>query len=111
MRSDSFSFGVILAEMTGGRHPFRQPSTMETCSAVLREPPALSGDTPRELMVLLQRLLAKDVESRYASIAEVRADLAGLAASSGGFVGQHAHGASAPWRRPAVGVEIQPCRR
>ena len=30
-----FSFGVMLAEMTGGRHPFRKPSTMETFSAVL----------------------------------------------------------------------------
>ena len=60
-------FGVMLAEMTTGRHPFRQPSTMETFAAVLREPPAL-GDCPPRMMILLQRLLAKDVEGRYASV-------------------------------------------
>ena len=42
-RSDLFSFGVILAEMIGGRHPFRKTSTAETISAVLREAPDLGG--------------------------------------------------------------------
>ena len=46
VRSDLFSFGVMLAEMTGGRHPFRKPSTIETCSAVLSDRPALSGEHP-----------------------------------------------------------------
>ena len=82
-RSDLFSFGVILAEMIGGRHPFRQPSTGETLSAVLREPPDLSGDIPHGLTALVRRLLAKDPEDRYASAADVRADLARLASSSG----------------------------
>ena len=105
VRSDLFSFGVMLAEMTGGRHPFRQPSTMETFSAVLREPPALSGDTPQGVTVLLRRLLAKDVESRFASVAEVRAELAGLAASSEAVGGpKDRAGATERWRRPAVGV-------
>ena len=78
-RSDLFSFGVILAEMIGGRHPFRQPSTGETLAAVLREPPDLGGDIPHGLTALVSRLLAKNPEDRYASAAEVRADLARLA--------------------------------
>ena len=81
-RSDLFSFGVILAEMFGGRHPFRQPSTGETLSAVLREPPDLSGDIPQGLGDVVRRLLAKRPEDRYESAADVRADLA--RASSGG---------------------------
>ena len=102
VRSDIFSFGVLLAEMTGGRHPFRKPSTMETFSAVLAEPPALDGDLPSALTAVLRRLLAKDVESRYGSIAEARADLMESAASSQHFVGQAPRGTSARWRRPAL---------
>lgn len=104
-RSDLFSFGVILAEMTSGRHPFRKPSTMETFSAVLREPPELAGDIPRGVMVLLRRLLAKDAEDRYASSADVRADLAGLAASSEGLAAQKpGGGATAAWKWRALGA-------
>jgi TolB-like protein/tetratricopeptide (TPR) repeat protein len=81
-RSDLFSFGVILAEMLGGRHPFRQPSVGETLSAVLREPPALSDDMPQPLKAVVNRLLAKDPRDRHTSAAEVRADLRRLASSS-----------------------------
>ena len=59
-RSDLFSFGVMLAEMTGGRHPFRKQSTIETCSAVLSGPPSLSGDIPLGVRLLLERLVAKE---------------------------------------------------
>jgi eukaryotic-like serine/threonine-protein kinase len=105
VRSDLFSFGVILAEITGGRHPFRKPSTMETFAAVLSEPPALCSDIPQGVMVLLRRLLAKDVEDRYASIAEVRADLVRLAAASPAVAGQKARaGAAAAWRWSALGA-------
>ena len=101
-RSDIFSFGVMLAEMTSGKHPFRKSSTMETFSAVLAEPPALGGDIPPQLTVVLRRLLAKDVESRYKSIAEARADVMALASSSQQFVGQGTRGTRARWRRPAL---------
>jgi TolB-like protein/Tfp pilus assembly protein PilF len=102
VRSDIFSFGVMLAEMTSGRHPFRKPSTMETFSAVLAEPPALGGDIPPRLTIVLRRLLDKDIESRYKSVAEVRADLTALAASSQPFVRQRPRDTRAWWRRPAV---------
>jgi len=75
IRSDLFSFGVVLAEMAGARHPFRKQSTVETFSAVLRDPPDLNSDMPAGVRVLLQRLLAKSAEDRYGSAAEVRASL------------------------------------
>ena len=101
-RSDLFSFGVILAEMTSGRHPFRQPSTGETLSAVLREPPDLSGDIPPGLRDLVRRLLAKAPEDRYASAADLRVDLAGLTSSSAAVVAAPpAHRAPAAWKRLA----------
>ena len=79
-RSDLFSFGVILAEMAGGSHPFQKPSVAETFSAVLREPPELGDGIPPGLGVVLGRLLAKAPGDRYASAAEVRADLERLPA-------------------------------
>ena len=105
-RSDLFSFGVILAEMIGGRHPFRQPSMGETLAAVLREPPDLSGDIPHGLTALIRRLLAKNPEDRYASAAEVRADLVGLATAPEAVAHQKARasGGTDRWRRPVAGV-------
>jgi len=78
-RSDQFSFGLILAEMLGGRHPFRQPSVAEIVSAVLRDPPTLSADIPAGLAGVLRRLMAKSADDRYPSMAHARADLAGVA--------------------------------
>jgi serine/threonine protein kinase/tetratricopeptide (TPR) repeat protein len=89
-RSDLFSFGVILAEMTSGRHPFRKPSTMETVSAVLSEQPAIGGEIPEGVARVVRRLLAKNADDRYASMAELRVDLAGLATSSGSVTPQNA---------------------
>lgn len=103
VRSDLFSFGVVLAEMAGARHPFRKQSTVETLSAVLRDPPDLNNDIPQGMTVLLQRLLAKSAEDRYGSAADVRASLSGLASSSGAaFPDKVSTGASASWRWPTV---------
>lgn len=77
-RSDQFAFGVILAQMTGGRHPFRRNSTAETISAVLTDPPVLDPGDPPGLVRLLERLLAKDAAARFPSMTDVHAQLAAL---------------------------------
>ena len=50
---------------------------------MLSAPPALSGEIPQGVRLLLQRLVAKEAADRHASIADVRADLAALATTSG----------------------------
>ncbi len=104
VRSDVFSFGVILAEMISGQHPFRKPSMVETLSAVLRDSPDFGGELPQGvtvqgLVVMARRMLAKDAAQRYASIAEMRADLQRLAASS-----QTADAAISAEKRPVDGI-------
>lgn len=78
-RSDQFAFGVILAEMISGANPFRKPSTVETLSAVIHETAQLHGDIPQPLLTVIRRMLSKLPEDRYASMAEVRAELGRLA--------------------------------
>src|SRR6185295_5941536 len=101
-RSDLFSFGAMLVEMATGRHPFRQRSTMETFSAVLREPPVLTGDIPPRLTPLLERLLAKEVGDRYQSMADVRADLAQVAAAPDSVAAPQPAVPARSWRWPAA---------
>src|SRR5207302_10242799 len=86
-RSDLFSFGIIVAELLTGKHPFQRNSPLETMTAILRDPPDLaiaeSSGVPPGLVVLLRRLLAKSPEERYASMSELRADMARLATAPG----------------------------
>src|SRR5262249_19516843 len=65
----------------------RKASMAETLSAVLRDAPDFGGEiqggtTVRGLVVMARRMLAKEAAERYASIEEMRADLARLASSS-----------------------------
>lgn len=79
-QSDQFSFGVVLAEMLSGSHPFRRATTMETLSAILRDSPDIRGDMPQSLRVVVRRMLARDPEERFASMTDVRAELKRIAA-------------------------------
>jgi serine/threonine protein kinase/tetratricopeptide (TPR) repeat protein len=78
-RSDLFSFGIILAELFCGSHPFRQESAPGTGDAILRDAPRLGGDLPQALIVLIRRLLSRSMDLRYQTIIQVRADLERLA--------------------------------
>ena len=99
-RSDQFAFGVILAEMVGGQHPFKKASKAETISALLTSPPSVGTGVPQGLLRLLDRLLAKEATGRYPSMGAVREELSRLATSPQSYATEVLGAeASAPVRR------------
>ncbi len=82
LRTDIFSFGVVLYEMATGRRPFRGESMADLISTILRDTPApvteVNPRLPYPLGGIVQRCLEKDPEKRYASSREMRDELAEL---------------------------------
>ena len=81
-RSDQFSFGALLYELTTGRSAFARGSAVETAAAVIRDEPdpilQLRPETPPPLRWAIERCLAKNREDRYASTADLDRDLASV---------------------------------
>src|SRR6516165_3712045 len=78
-RSDLFSFGVVLYEMSTGKKPFSGTNVVTTLDAVLHQkPPAPSSinpTVPRELEGIIGKAMEKDREKRYQDVNQLRADL------------------------------------
>jgi eukaryotic-like serine/threonine-protein kinase len=75
-RTDLFSLGVVLYELLAGRRPFIGATRNHVLVAILdQEPPPLAADTPAVVQRMVSRLLTKDRNERYASAAELVADL------------------------------------
>ena len=81
-RSDQFSFGSILYEMVTGSRAFQRGSAPQTLTAIIQDEPepiaALNPKVPAHLRWIVERCLAKEARSRYASTEDLARDLATL---------------------------------
>jgi serine/threonine protein kinase/tetratricopeptide (TPR) repeat protein/TolB-like protein len=81
-RSDIFSLGIILYELSTGDLPFTGDTKMSILSSIIKETPApvteIKRDLPNHLGRIINRCLEKDPDRRFQSSQDVRNDLAGL---------------------------------
>jgi serine/threonine protein kinase/tetratricopeptide (TPR) repeat protein len=78
-RSDLFSFGAVLYEMTTGDLPFHGESSAMICEAIVNRAPVavvrLNHDVPPKLEDIINKALEKDRDLRYQHASEMRSDL------------------------------------
>jgi len=104
VRSDLFSFGVVLYEMATGERSFQGTTSAVVFDAILnREPRApieLNANVPVALERIIARALEKDRHARYQSAADLRADLEVVRR-------EHESGSVASWSSAAVTIPVQ----
>jgi eukaryotic-like serine/threonine-protein kinase len=81
-RSDLFSLGVVLYEMSTGKKPFATGNVITTIDAVLNQKPvsplSLNPKLPQDLEGIIGRAMEKDRHHRYASALVMKGDLQSL---------------------------------
>ena len=79
VRTDLFSFGVVLYQMATGRLPFQGGSSGLTTEAILNRDPVapiqLNPDIPPLLQEVIRKALEKDRNLRYQRAADMRVEL------------------------------------
>jgi serine/threonine-protein kinase len=82
-RTDIFSLGIVLHEMSTSRRPFEESSSAELMSAILRDTPApvtdLRPDLPADLARIIRRCMEKDVRHRVQTARDIGNEFRDLA--------------------------------
>jgi Tol biopolymer transport system component len=78
-RSDLFSFGAVLYQMSSGKLPFNGPTSAVIFNGILEKTPEplsqINPDLPSKLEEIVFKSLEKDADLRYQTAAEIRGDL------------------------------------
>ncbi len=79
LRSDVFSFGVLLYEMLRGQLPFRGGSLIQVIQSILKDQPEplrrINTNLPAELDRIIEKALAKNRDLRYSKMKDLQQDL------------------------------------
>jgi tetratricopeptide (TPR) repeat protein len=104
-RTDLFSLGLVLYEMSTGRQAFVGPTTAVVFDAILnRQPPEprqMNPQIPEELQRVIMRSLEKDRRLRFQSAADMLAELSRIRRDTSGWTAGVPLATEAPPAAPA----------